>query len=491
MVVFKYRMAKDWLTVLKMKYVNNLSIDQMVFSIPPKHQIILFTFMPIRVNLVAFSGTVHHVHQCREAVKWIKKVEEEYFCGAPNTSNSGAPKFPVVIGIAITDWSDGFGSGKCKNNRNAVDLKTMTAGVPKDRVNSSDNTLPVAIGLKKAKGWSKVEHLFQKELEEMTDPSQPIPQCHGGVQKVFPVACHRFAVITDRVERKDKSGTLGHGGDTHRCYGFAGKIETPSCKVQKLTAFLAKEAQGKLRKKVTWGWLEEFVSRAGKANGAVFPSCINCRKYGLRKLGIEFADDGDDLPSGPAECDMCFNWNLQGRMNNNPLQFPRHDDYPTRYTEGSPVPPPNGRDVFKEGKNDLPFLKMDWGILIQASKFAFFQASRPKNWWKKPETVCYLKSCGISGDIAAKVWEVARACAKKQEQENVNYNRREGIGELEWPASWLSSEVSLRGYVEAIMHVLFLGVEESKLLGRQRRRRHHDGRESGLATAISHSHEST
>ena len=60
----------------------------------------------------SFSGTVHHVHQCREAVKWIKRVEEEYFCGAPNTSNSGAPKFPVVIGIAITDWSDGFGSGK-------------------------------------------------------------------------------------------------------------------------------------------------------------------------------------------------------------------------------------------------------------------------------------------------------------------------------------------------------------------------------------------
>ena len=42
-----------------------------------------------------------------------------------------------------------------------------------------------------------------------------------------------------------------------------------------------------------------------------------------------------------------------------------------------------------------------------------------------------------------------------------DYNRSQGIGKFQLPGPWLSKEISLRDYVEAIMHQLFLGIAES------------------------------
>ena len=43
----------------------------------------------------------------------------------------------------------------------------------------------------------------------------------------------------------------------------------------------------------------------------------------------------------------------------------------------------------------------------------------------------------------------------------MDYSLEAGIGGFEFPGPWLSKEVSLRDYVEAIMHQLFLGIAES------------------------------
>ena len=63
--------------------------------------------------------------------------------------------------------------------------------------------------------------------------------------------------------------------------------------------------------------------------------------------------------------------------------------------------------------------------------------------------------------MADRLHQEAKACARAKQQDNVNYNEADQIGKFEFPAPWLSKEITLRDYVEAIMHQLFLGIAES------------------------------
>lgn len=410
-----------------------------------------------------FSGTVHNVEECRKAVEWDHRVANEYFGEKDLNDGFGAPK--SVIKITCTSFKDGFGSGKCKGNRDSVDLKSCTFGAPKEYINGVDNTFACALGLKGATGWKTIEKLHNKELAEMSDPSSPESRYFGNVQQCLPTLCQPMAIITDKAERPNETGTLGYQGDTHRRFGVSGKVQTPSCKIRELKKFLKKQAEGK--KKGEYGWSNQFISNEGNPNGATFPACIACRKQGLRMLGIEFPDDddGDDDSSNP--CSNCSNWDLLPKVNSASLDFPVHKDYPTRISEGSPVAPPKGRDVFAEGIK-LPFIKLDWAVLSQACKFAFFQASRPKKGWTQAQTVCYLKHCGVLPTLATSLHVIAKACGKAKQHDDVDYDKKDGIAGFEFPAAWTSKDIPLDGYIEAIMHLLFLGVEEAnyELIGK-------------------------
>ena len=398
-------------------------------------------------------GRVHHVSECRKAVQWIDRIRKTYYGnGAPNSKN-GAPKFPTTVCLAVSDWTDGFGPGKVKNNRNAVDLKSFTVSPPKDLVNATSNTFAVALGLKKAKGWAEVERRFRAELEELTSSPEPTLFYNGILQKRVPCFIKRFVVMSDKAERNGLTGSLGCGSDTHRCFSISGKIQTPSCKLEELDKFFAAERKGRFQ--TMFSWADAFVSRDGNANGAVFPACTNCRKRTLMKLGFQFHDM--DLGS---PCNACSNWDLLPQHKGATLDFPMHQDYPRSMTAGSPVPPPKGRDVFQE-EGTLPFVQLDWAFMKQACKFAFFQASRSRKAWNKAMTTCYLKHCGVSTHLADSLHHAAKACAKAKAQDTVDYREEGGIAQFRFPASWLSNEISMRDYIEATMHQLFLGVAES------------------------------
>ena len=456
------------------KYYGNTGQNSMLLNMPypeatviggvsyisPRNlvQFILGNGVPIDKIVVrgathpSFTNPVHNVDQCRKAIDCISRVKQQYY--RENLSNS--ENVPPVVILFVTDWKDGFGSGKCKNNRNSVDVKSITIGAPREHINSTDNTLPVAIGLKDAPGWVRVEKLYHQEIQEMSKPEK---YYLGALQKIVHVVCQRLAVITDKIERPTATGTLGPGGDTHRCFGTAGKIQTPSCKVREAKAHLKKQQDG--TEKGSWGWSDQFVSTAGNPNGGRFPSCIRCRKAGLQQLGIVFAGEEDASAEIQQPCTQCTNWELMPDSNGASLDFPAHPDYPKKITQGSPVPPPEGRNVFQEAETKLPFIEISWSMMKQASRFAFFQASRPKKFWTKTATICYLKSCGINNDLATQIWENARACGKEKKHDTVRYDSREGIGDFEWPAAWLGGDISVKGYIEAIMHMLYLGIEES------------------------------
>jgi hypothetical protein len=45
---------------------------------------------------------------------------------------------------------------------------------PKTRINSINNTMPIAVSLKKNKSWHKVEHRFHEDMKKMTNRMLPI-----------------------------------------------------------------------------------------------------------------------------------------------------------------------------------------------------------------------------------------------------------------------------------------------------------------------------
>ena len=403
---------------------------------------------------------VHHVCDSRKAVNWMNELRRGYFGirvrGAPKLKN-GAPKYPTVICLTLSDWTDGFGPGKVKNNRNAVDCKSFTISAPKHLVNATNNTFPVAMGLKNAGGWPTVERLFRKELEELTSSPEPTLFYNGAVQKIVPCFLRRFVVMSDKAERNGLSSTIACTSDNHRCFSVSGKLSSPICSVAKVEQFLTRRSQ--VTKAVPYGWSEPFVPRDTGNNGAVFVACLECRKVGLSKLGLDVLLD-DDIATTP--CQKCANWDLLPRSESPSLDFPAHQDYPTSITEGSPVAPPKGRDCFGE-ETKLPFLQLDWPVMKQACRFAFYQASRSGTGkaWTKPLTMCYLRYCGVSNKVSAELHHAAKACAKAKQQETVDYTDEEKIWNFYFPAAWLSSEITLRDYVEAVMHQLFLGIAES------------------------------
>ena len=414
-------------------------------------------------NPLPYRGRVHNSSECQKAIDRYNGLKSQHYrvtsnSGAPN-SNSGAPNFSTVIPLSVSDWADGFGPGKVKNNRNSIDCKSFTVSPPKHLVNSGRNTFAVALGPKKAPGWSEVERLFRAELEEITSAPKLTMFYNGVIQKCIPCAVRRFAVLSDKAERNGLTGTLGCGGDTHRRFGISGKIQTPACKVKDLERYLHQEVNG--RKKAYYGWSDKFVVSDGDANGAVFPACGICRKHSLRQIGIDFGDGSLPMSTEPSSCSRCANWELLPENTNSVcLDFPAHKDYPRRITDGSPVAPPTGRDMFGE-ETRLPFVQLSWDLMKTASRFAFFQASRPRHAWTKSMTTCYLKLCGISNDMADKLFSAAKSCAKAKTQDDINYSQFDGIGDFQFPASWLSNEISVQDYIEAPMHQLFLGVAES------------------------------
>lgn len=437
------------LAIIAFLFANGIPIDDMV----------------VTSNSPIYSGPdyerrVHNVDECQKAVDWVRAIQTDYYGsenGAPKSDSNFGAKHPAVVCLHLSDWTDGFDSGKVKSNRNAIDSKTLTISPPKHLANATDNTFCVALGLKKAKGWKKVEEMFRMEVEALTSSKEPILLYHGVLQKVIPCFFKRFAVLADKAERNGLTGTLGCGSDLHRCFGVSGKIQTPSCLLPELQSYLKKEqSQKKNRTRGNYGWCNKFINTT--SNGAVYPACLGCRRDGLQKLlGLK---DDTDMDTNP--CEQCSNWDLLGACegSNNVLQFPAHKDYPTFVANGCPVPAPKGRDIFQEGVH-LPFRKLSWKEMKDGCKFAFYQASRPKYSWTKATTVCYLKHCGVSTKLADLLYDAARHSCKEKEQDAVDYNRPNLIGNFKFDPAWMSEEISVEDFIEAVMHQVFLGAAES------------------------------
>ena len=100
---------------------------------------------------------VMNVEDCRKAREWAASVKARY---KPKDGEPG----PIALGAVL--WKDGFCYNNCKAQR-SLDVLTMSFGAPKDLINGTDNTFPVAVG------WNEVEQLLTSDFKELESEDTP------------------------------------------------------------------------------------------------------------------------------------------------------------------------------------------------------------------------------------------------------------------------------------------------------------------------------
>lgn len=370
-------------------------------------------------------------------------------------SESGNKK---IIPLWATDWRDGFGPSRTKNNRNSVVAWTLTIAPPKENINATSNTFLMALGVKKNKAWPEVERMVYRELKELSKPSSPITVYSLATKTTLQVCLGRFAALEDKVERADATATISYSSDYHRCFGKILKIEAPKCAVSELQEHHRREVHGNIDDQIKWGWSKGFVNGEGK-NGGFLPSCYVCRQRRLHKLGVPF-----NVGLLDNNCILCADWELEPTAPNiaEGLRFAPGKNYPKESNSGCPVAPPIGREV---PMDSLAVISLSQEFLKQAVRFAFYNCSIKKNAalghkpWTKAICSDYLRACGISKTLSDEFFDCAKEQRQQPADQEVNYNSDDGIGSFKFPPAW-SSDLPIQMHIEMLMHQLFLGIAE-------------------------------
>ena len=152
---------------------------------------------------------VYSISECLASVNFRNKVRREYFGALDSGGSAPSEKKPkVVTCLQSTDWQDGFGPSKVKNNRTNIDFRSVTISPPKTSVNGTQNSFIIALGLKQSEGWEEVGRLFHKELNQLRSMKEPLYLYNGVLEKVVPCFLDRIAFLSDKQERNSLTGTM-------------------------------------------------------------------------------------------------------------------------------------------------------------------------------------------------------------------------------------------------------------------------------------------
>lgn len=388
-----------------------------------------------------------------------------------------------VVVAWCTDWRDGFGVNRTKNNRKSVVAWTFSVSPGKSAVNDIHNTFCMALGQKKNNSWPQVEHQIRKDTSCFGNPKEPLEVYHGGLRKMVRVFVTRINASHDKPERADVTGTLSFSGNMHRSFGRLFHLVSPTIDSKKTRAFL-QEAQpnksNELANSLEWGWSDGMVDGADagntNANGRILPSCYLCRAKRLHVLLHKFPGASHDvtdkeITTNLGNCVTCADWTMDSTTASK-LPFKAPAAYPTTCAPNCPVTPPAGRctsnlslntiesTLTGENENYLNLTELEFPNMVKATKFAFFNlVSKPS--WTGEKAHAYLIANGVAPKHAKELIDIARSAVKEGRAETVNYNDPEGIDKFRFPAAWIDPQLNVKDYIETIMHEVFLGVAES------------------------------
>lgn len=422
-----------------------------------------------------FPGKRHYVADSRKIRDLMRSLQE---------SQDDNGDYRIALSWC-TDWRDGFGVNRTKNNRKSVVAWTFSVSPAKDAVNAVNNTFAMAIGQKKNPAWPLVEHEVRKATSVLNDPTKPLELYHGGLKKIVRVFVARICSSLDKPERADMTGTINFNGNNHRSFGRLIRIETPPCNSKKVLEALAAANPNSSNNHLNGlqcGWSDEMIDRYHGGNpmpinGAALPACRNCRVINLHFLlgcfpGANMNIPHEEITTNYGTCALCANWKMDSTTAEK-LPFRAPADYPTTCAPNCPVQPPLGRcttsasvktvvvseNPLKKEKY-LRLKEIEFPNLVTASRFAFFNLVADKPWTFQMAKA-YLTSNGIAPKYANELCNIAKAAKKEGRANAIDYKDPEKVDKFRFPAAWIDQNLSIRDYIETVMHEICLGVTEA------------------------------
>ena len=425
-------------------YVNPVNMLRYLFA----HGVEMddFTFQNIEVP---DGETTYHLSQSAFAVQWQKEIQEKY------------PDYTDATLAAFSDWKDGFGANRTKQNRKSTVAWTGTFSTPRSRINSISNTRLIALGLKKNAAWSEVEHRFEEDMRQFGNGLIPIWIFNPRLGKQVPVFVRRFACLTDKVERADYTATMACTSNYHRHFGKIIQIDnavTPDTPAVK--QFLSDMKNGSANHLLKqYDWSSKMLT--GNTTASLLPACSICRKNNIDWLKRKVSKRQHAIES----CDMCANWKVN-KHTAAMLVFPAPTDYPKE--EMSMLNPPEGVRAptgRSPTQNNSPAMLQPidctFQAMIQGTRFAFFNAMSPgrqQRGWNQAVTKSYLRTLGINAAQQDLIYKSAAKAFK--ESQPIDWNNPYYVGDYRFPAAWVA-DLQMPCYIELLMHLLFLGVTAS------------------------------
>ena len=308
---------------------------------------------------------------------------------------------PLVV-LYFNEWSDDFdpSSSSTRNNRGSVWMKSVTISPPSHQLHSLQYTYPIAIG-KKASSHRKIENLFAAEMLELSSGENNWFYSRS-LKKSVRVHIQMMSSLQDQPERRQANCImLGSGLYSAR-----------------------------------WGYAANFVEIA--------PALVSCQ------------DCFHSLLYGtvmPQHCSNCVNWNLlsDSRL----LEFSPPENFPL--------------DVLPDESTMLRPKRITYGSLKDAVLRA--HTSIVSGVWSVENAQSYLRTEGLNTEAVSDIIECAtnvralNALMENRENFPTDYEamvrdkqRNPSSYEIwDMPAVWQRG-TSLFQHVDAIMHLIFLGV---------------------------------
>lgn len=353
---------------------------------------------------------VRHTSQSKRARDILANAKEVY-----------SDKMFDPICSYLIFWSDDFEPNAMKSGRGGAWIKTMTIATTKENGHKINNTYVIAIGKKKC-NHDAIEQRIINDLDLLKSGTLP-PFYVGPMKKSVHMHFELMATLQDQPERRSANHLMA-GNSTYAA---------------------------------RWG-----VTADHKFLHDVLKACNRC----VQVMVERFVDGEWDLPV--PDCGHCLNWDV---LKKTPLaRFPAPKSYP-EIEEGL-----HCRTVNIDNQLYIRPFRIDYQGLRDALAFAHDQFCN--NNWTSSNCEAYLKVEGLNNESikefiehSINVQSLRLVENNEESRELIQADRKNNPHKYERypdPPLWTRKDIPLSSHIDAIMHLLFLGLVKTVVLEVQR-----------------------
>lgn len=337
--------------------------------------------------------------------------------------------------LAFKLWSDGCDPDKCKDNRNAIWLAVLSLLFGE----GPEVVFPVALGPKSDDHKPALRKILQL-IHEFHDHDGYATVYLGAVKRVARVKLNLSLYNVDRIEREELWGAFINGTNRCKCFGvvepFAASTVTgemeykryPACSgsFKRLIYLMVHEKPSE--------WQRSMLQDKGCSN-----DCSGCACY-------------DPTPTnGSLNAPLPKNYPTEAVAYDGDIEVWKSDHVDDVHLVGDPSKPPPERPVGQDVMSLGPVSASQQFMLI-AAQFITYQCWRG-NVNKVSVFESFAMACGIGKGTYRPLFDKAKESRDKDFAEVFTKNLL--------PPTWVDPSLPLWKFLNAMMHLLFLGTSQS------------------------------